>query len=255
MTTTTTTTIRPGIDEELTALVDHLLRTDTRLLGGAAAIGRIAVLPVPPPRPPPSSSAKPKRRKKAPRPSELRGRGDPSVHAAGAGPDEGGGDDDEDGEAPPPPPPAWKVAAVSKISDRLRAVFGDLYALVIVIAPSWHLLPREQRVDALVCTLRSVRIDEVESEDGPRERITIERPPIQCWADTADAYAGILAALADPGAAGAAVVSAAEAFGPSQEDNAREEILAFRDGVKITRVNAPLRPEDDEEDDEDEDDA
>lgn len=216
------TTIRPGIDEELTTFVDHLLRTDSRLLSAASAVGRIAVLPVPPPKAPTSKSKSKSKRKNAP--PRMRIGGGATATATGAADTDakvpaaaaGGGDDEE--EPPPPPPPAWKVATISKISDRLRAVFGDLYALVIVLAPSWHLLPRAQRTDALICALRSVRIDEVQSEDGPRERITIERAPIQCWPDTADAFAGILAALADPGAAGASAVSAAEAFGPSSED-------------------------------------
>jgi len=170
--------VTPAPDLDLTAEVDRLLREDPRLVRAAALLGRVAVLPLAPPRP-----AKP-----APKA--------------------------EDGEAeapagPPPTPPAWRVAQVRKISPALRELFRGRYALTVTIDPDlWPRLPAEARRGALVHALRGVAVGESKAGE---ETITIERPPIQCWPDTADDTAEVLAALVDAGAWGAQAVAAAEA--------------------------------------------
>lgn len=193
-------TIHPGIDRVLTSRVDHLLRTDPRLVGAASLIGRIAVLPVPEPKPKAEKKAPGRTKKKRPeRPGRPIRDEPPEVEAP-----------PEDGPAAPPPE-AWKVVRASKISDRLRAVFGDLYAVVLVVAPSWHLLGAEERTAALVCALRPIRVEVVEADSGDIvERLHLDKPPIQVWPDTADDYASVLAALAPAGAA--PTVAVAESY-------------------------------------------
>ncbi len=173
--------VTPAPDLDLTAEVDRLLREDPRLVQAAALVGRVAVLPL----------GAPKAKAEAP-------------------PADAEDDEDERPPAPPPTPPAWKVAQVRKISPALRELFRGRYALTVTIDPDlWPKLTDEAREAALVHALRGVVVS---STKAGEEKITIERPPVQCWPDTADGTAEVLACLADAGAWGAKAVTAAEAF-------------------------------------------
>lgn len=175
--------VTPAPDLDLTAEVDRLLRQDQRLVQAAALVGRVAVLPL----------GAPKAKAEAP-PADA----------------DAEGDEDERPPSPPPTPPAWKVAQVRKISPALRELFRGRYALTVTIDPDlWPKLTDKAREAALVHALRGVIVS---STKAGEEKITIERPPVQCWPDTADDTAEVLACLADAGAWGAQAVSAAEAF-------------------------------------------
>lgn len=226
------------IDPDLTATAFDLLRTDPRLLAGAALLGKVAVLyrePKPEPEAPPAD--KPAKAGKGPKLPPVRvdsetsgGRttvritGDLSGLASLAGQMR---DAAESGEvtAPPPGPPAtpspWHAAAVLSKADALAKFRPDTFAessewaslnggpilaKVIVDGTTFDKLNGAGQRAALVHALRGLRHKSRASDDA--DIAVIEKPPIRCWPDTAAESQELMAALGPDGAEGAALTGA-----------------------------------------------
>lgn len=187
------------LDAELAAVVDDLLRTDTRLLPAAALLGRVAVVVTEP---------KPERKPRKATPKKR-----PPPRADSAAEPQPAPDLDEEA-AKPLGAPWLKVARARPVSDAIRAAIGGQWlAVVTVDGGLWGKLRSEDQRRALALALRGLRHEE--REDGS-DKVAREAPPLQCWPDTADDLSHLVAALGEDGAAGAAAVSAAESLTEEQ---------------------------------------
>lgn len=184
-------------DPEVTARIDHLLRTDPRLSAAARLIGRVPAV-VSEPKPP--RERRKTKAKKRPPPNIVEGEEPVS--------DDESGDD----EAPAKPtglPPWLKVARAKVVSEQMRLALGaEALAYVAIDGWLWGQLQTEALRDAaLVLAVRGLRWEERESDGA--DLVKREQAPLQCHADTAHELSELVAALTEDPAEAATASNAA----------------------------------------------
>jgi predicted RNase H-like HicB family nuclease len=208
-------------DPEITARIDHLLRTDARLLAAAPLLGRVPAI-VGEPKPTRKPKARKMRKLAPPRVGAQEAPSEVTFHAEdrealrdAAAALKGAEEAEQEDEAPTPTGAPWlKVAVAKRVSPEMRAALGgEALAMVKVDPDLWARLDSANRDRALIIALRGLHHSERKSDGA--DLAGLDKPPLQCWPDTAPELSHLVAALTDDPAAAARDSDAAEALGPS----------------------------------------
>lgn len=199
-------------DPEVTARIDHLLRTDARLSAAAPLIGLVPAI-VNEPRLTRVRKSKSRRKHAPPRVDQHA----PNVTEMTISPEalDEALSDGEDTAAAPPHAPWLKVAKLRRVPDALRTALGtEALAMVEIDGGLWLRLDEQGRDAALVLALRGAIHEE--REDGS-SKMRREVAPLQCHPDTAPELSYLVAALTDDPAAAARDSGVAETLVPPTE--------------------------------------
>lgn len=204
-------------DPEITARIDHLLRTDARLLAAAPLLGRVPAI-VGEPKPARKPKARKARKLAPPRvgtqeaPSEVTFHAEDREALRDVAAALKGAEEAEDEQPAPTGAPWLKVAIAKRVSPEMRAALGgEALAMVKVDPDLWARLDSAGRDAALVLALRGLHHSERKSDGA--DLAGLDKPPLQCWPDTAPELSHLVAALTDDPAAAARDSDAAEALG------------------------------------------
>lgn len=224
-------------DPEITARIDHLLRTDARLLAAAALLGRVPAI-VGEPKPARKPKARKARKLAPPRVGAQETPGEVTFHAEDrealrdmAAVLKGAEEAEQEDEAPAPTGAPWlKVAVAKRVSPEMRAALGGKALAMVKVDPDlWARLDSAGRDAALVLALRGLHHSERKSDGA--DLAGLDKPPLQCWPDTAPELSHLVAALTDDPAAAARDSNAAEALGIVPEDSAKRARAAIRPDI------------------------
>jgi len=206
-------------DPEITSRIDHLLRTDARLLAAAPLLGRVPAI-VGEPKPQRKPKARKARKLAPPRVGAQEVPSEVTLHAEdrealrdAAAALKGAEEAEQEDEAPTPTGAPWlKVAVAKRVSPEMRAALGgEALAMVKVDPDLWARLDSANRDRALIIALRGLHHSERKSDGA--DLAGLDKPPLQCWPDTAPELSHLVAALTDDPAAAARDSDAAEALG------------------------------------------